>query len=305
MHFYTYKITNLLNGKFYIGVHKTENLDDGYMGSGKALKNAIAKYGVENFKKDILMFHESEDDMFEIEALIVDQEFVDRKDTYNIKLGGFGGFDYINSTGKNLYGYNGRHENSITALKLSAKVHNDKMKTDHIYKSIICDKISSTLKNRWEIISHPWLGRQHTTKTKEKIKHSHAINKHQQGETNSQYGTKWIHNKILRQSKRIHKYESIPDGWDLGYILNWEFLDRCCLQCGVHLNLQHRSSRRYCDEHQYSRNTNEQYAIKLFNDFKAGNYKSVRDFCRQTKPNRSHVAISKMWNKYISEYRPV
>ena len=40
---YIYKITNLANGKIYIGKHSTNKLGDSYMGSGKIIKNAIAK----------------------------------------------------------------------------------------------------------------------------------------------------------------------------------------------------------------------------------------------------------------------
>ena len=54
-----YKITNLLNDKIYIGVHKTENPNDSYYGSGVAIKEAIKKHGKENFRKDILFITES------------------------------------------------------------------------------------------------------------------------------------------------------------------------------------------------------------------------------------------------------
>ena len=49
MHYIIYKITNQINGKYYIGRHATKDVNDSYMGSGIGIKNAIAKYGVENF----------------------------------------------------------------------------------------------------------------------------------------------------------------------------------------------------------------------------------------------------------------
>lgn len=79
-----YKITNLLNGKMYIGQHTTEDLDDGYMGSGKVIKQAVKKYGVENFRKEWIMFCEDAEDLNYWERVFVDETWVLRSDTYNL-----------------------------------------------------------------------------------------------------------------------------------------------------------------------------------------------------------------------------
>ena len=87
---YFYKITNLLNEHFYYGIHSTDNLDDGYMGSGKRLHYAYKKYGMQNFKKEILKFFDTCSDAYEYEAEMVTEELVKNPDCYNVQLGGKG-----------------------------------------------------------------------------------------------------------------------------------------------------------------------------------------------------------------------
>jgi len=96
--FYTiYKITNQIDGKFYIGTHKTKNLNDTYMGSGKYLRYAQDKYGIDKFIKEILFVYNTPQEMYAKEAEIVNEEFLATANTYNLKVGGFGGWDYINN----------------------------------------------------------------------------------------------------------------------------------------------------------------------------------------------------------------
>ena len=87
-YYYVYKTVNLVNGKEYIGFHSTDDLDDGYMGSGKLIIQAIEKYGIDNFKKEIIQIFDNKEDAENLERQLVNEEYVKRPDTYNISLGG-------------------------------------------------------------------------------------------------------------------------------------------------------------------------------------------------------------------------
>ena len=98
---YVYEITNNINGKIYIGQKKckksnmteAEMLNDGYMGSGKLIKRAEEKYGLENFTKEIVAVCDSKDELDETETLFITLAKIGygEEDCYNIAAGGEGG----------------------------------------------------------------------------------------------------------------------------------------------------------------------------------------------------------------------
>ena len=92
MKHYIYKTTNLINGKIYIGKRSHENPEkDKYLGSGNVLKQAISKYGKQNFKKEILAIFLTEEQAYQKQSQLVTMQFIQRNDTYNICPGGRGG----------------------------------------------------------------------------------------------------------------------------------------------------------------------------------------------------------------------
>jgi hypothetical protein len=189
--FYTiYQITNLVNGKIYIGKHKTSRLEDSYMGSGIDLVNDIKIFGIENFRKEILYVFDNEDEMNAKEKELVTLEFVLEDTNYNRSLGGAGGWS------PKAY-HNGGNSTRI------------KYQTDEEYRAR-CQQYAE--KNLVRDGSY-WLGKRHKDSTIEKLL-GHG---RQQGKKNSQFGSRWITNGT--KNKKIKKTDCIPDGWRAGRVM--------------------------------------------------------------------------------------
>jgi hypothetical protein len=210
--FYTiYKTTNLINGKIYIGKHKAENINDDYLGSGKHLGHAIEKYGIENFKKEIIFVFDNEAEMNAKEAELVTEEFVKEDTNYNLCPGGKGGWGYINSNSLNTY--EGKPElDKWKLVNLAGPALHNKLKKDPDFKLKYNSSISNSLKNYYEENDSHWIGKKHTEETKQKIGKKTSIS--QKGERNSQHGSVWITNG--KENKKISKTDILPVGWTKG-----------------------------------------------------------------------------------------
>jgi len=215
MYYIIYKITNQIDGKFYIGSHKTKNLDDNYMGSGKYLKHAQEKHGIENFKKEILFVFDNPQEMYAKEAELVTEDFLSTENTYNLKLGGFGGWDYINENDELRLSKNRKAR--VSADKAIFQKHG----VDNASKTIDArKKLSELMKHRIHnegfVPSPPsFKGKKHSQQTKILIAEKNSAA--QKGNKNSQYDTIWITDGQL--SKKIKKTDMIPEGWTKGRII--------------------------------------------------------------------------------------
>jgi len=95
-----YKTINIVNRKIYVGKHSTNDIDDGYLGSGLHLKRSIGKHGKENFKREILELCTKETlderEIFWIKEL----DSINLDVGYNITIGGTGGDTLSNNPNK-------------------------------------------------------------------------------------------------------------------------------------------------------------------------------------------------------------
>lgn len=207
-HNIVYRITNVINNKIYIGVHKTDNLDDGYMGSGKVIKNAIKKHGIQNFNKEVLFDYPAYYMALEKEKELVDDTFLKREDVYNLRRGGDGGFDFIN---KNLLQNTTRNtQKRKERLPKMKKSFRNLYNNSEGFRKILSEngkKGSEKVLEKYP--EGTFKGRKHTPETRKKISDSKRGK-----QTTSTLGKHWFTNG----TKNISAYEC-PKGYHKGRTL--------------------------------------------------------------------------------------
>jgi hypothetical protein len=219
--YYTiYQVTNLISGKFYVGMHQTKNLNDGYMGSGKYIVSAIKKHGIENFKKEILWLCSSFEEMKDFEKGCITEEFLEtHKDKiYNLLVGGKGGFYYLNKTRMNVY-ENHRDITENSWRKKGTERVKELSQNNQEWRVEKNKKTSLGLIKHYETHHGHMMGRKQTPEAVLKQKKTFADIGHSQGDKNSQFGKCWIYNSTLKESKSIKKEYLlfwIEQGWCKG-----------------------------------------------------------------------------------------
>lgn len=207
MYYYVYQITNLSNGKIYVGKHKSAKhpFENGYFGSGKQITAAIKKYGIDNFKKEVLYYCNDAHEMAVKESEIVTEDFVKRLDTYNMHKGGYGGWDHHNGTDAHLEA--SKRGGRSSAKKLNEFIAEQKINNTQWWQNWY----ANVVENNKEMTI-----RAKSPKSIAKRKNTFTNIKHQQGEKNSQFGRIWISNVLTKEVKRITISDSIPEGWVRG-----------------------------------------------------------------------------------------
>jgi len=160
-----YKTTNIINNKYYVGVHRQNKNDlefDGYYGSGMLLRSAINKYGKENFIRETLFVFDKENDAYDKEAEIVNETFIQKNMVYNLCVGG-GHPPTLSGSENYMYGKTHTEEarKKISEKRKGKSVSNETKK-----------KISDSMKGENHPLfgkygkNHPNYGKRHSEETK-------------------------------------------------------------------------------------------------------------------------------------------
>ena len=204
---YIYKTTCQVTGKFYVGMHSTDNLEDGYLGSGKILGYSIGKHSRENHVKEILEFCETRDQLKRCEAEFVNAELLAHPLNINLKYGGEGGWDHLPP---DIVRANAIRNSGVA--KFSFEKRSDIMKRAWISS----EKLLIASRENFAIARKSAIAKSMSSESREKRIRTMEENCHQQGCRNSQFGTKWawVHKQELVKKIPLQKLEIyLAEGW--------------------------------------------------------------------------------------------
>lgn len=198
---FIYKTTNIVTNTYYIGMHSTNNLDDGYLGSGLRLTRSVNKHGVENHVRVIIEFANDREGLKKRESEIVNSNEITKAKCMNLVIGGQGF-----STGS-----------AQRACKIMQLKYKDKL-SEWGRSGGRANYEKNGISQKWRDKSYDWTGKKHSKSTKDKIS---ASNKGTQtGVNNSQYGTCWItKNHVNKKINTLGLGTYIESGWIKGRTL--------------------------------------------------------------------------------------
>ena len=204
-----YQIRNLINNKIYIGKHITTNIEDNYFGSGTLIQKAIQKYGLENFEFKILFELQNEEEMNLLEECVVTNDFCKRKDTYNINVGGNGGWNYVNTKIVNETEEDCKQRRLAISVAIKKRINNMTPEEREEFRKQNSEHAKKTG------FSQSFKGRKHSSETRKKISDAYQKNP-QVGDKNGMHGKHWIRNPQTHEYKIISENEQLPNGWEYG-----------------------------------------------------------------------------------------
>jgi len=204
---YLYRTTCNLTGRWYIGMHSTTKLDDGYMGSGKILRYSIRKYGVENHTKEILEFFETREELILREQEIVTKELISDGKCMNLKEGGQGGFSNKEHMTKCVTA--GGKARIKGLLKWWENNEEQKQKNSDLVKQMWKDGKYQAKDNSGD--KNGMYGKTHSKESRQKMSDK------KKGENNNQYDTCWITKDNINKKIKKDEIETyLKEGWIKG-----------------------------------------------------------------------------------------
>ena len=178
-------------------MHSTDNLDDGYRGSGKRLWYSIRKYGWETHSFSILEFLPNRKCLKERERTIVNEDLLNNPQCLNLKLGGDGGGKFKDTEHQQKCSAVGGKTGGKIAGKLNGRAN--------------FQKAHQTMKNRGTLFTLGMLGKKHSENTKVKMSKSGSGNK------NSQFGARWMSKDgQITKVKRDNIQSFLDQGFSFG-----------------------------------------------------------------------------------------